>query len=179
MQKIKDIPLTKAYRLLAHGPTVMITSFDGEKHNACTVAWLTLYNTDPPQIIAVISPEHKTYQNILKTLECVINIPTVPQKDLVKMVGSKSGFKVDKMKHIDAFESKDVKPLRIAGCCGWLEAKLIGVAFEDRPEILLFEAVSAAAPEDALTEDFLLNIERYPTLHHLGEKVFGICSQKI
>jgi len=54
MSQLIDVDLAKCYRLLNHGPTVLVTScFDG-KHNVMAAAWAMPLDFDPPKILVVI-----------------------------------------------------------------------------------------------------------------------------
>ena len=178
MNEIVEIPTQYAYRLINNGTTVIITSFDGESHNGCTVAWITNLQKDPSMFIAVIGKRHKTFENIKLTKECVINIPTIDQKDLIMKLGTESGHKKDKMSGLSTIESKYIKPLRIDGSSAWIEARFIDQPTEVEYSAWIFKTLGAFALKDAISENYEFNIKKYPTLHHLGGSAFGICKEK-
>lgn len=164
-----EIPLENAYRLLGNGPLSMLSTFDGEIHNVSTVAWTTPESKSPPRFIAIVGESHKTHSNILKTKECLINIPHAGQKDLVLKMGSSSGHDHDKLQGIPTIDAKKIKAKAVSGVIGWLETKLIRAD----GHILQFEAIAAYALDDAFNKEWSLNVNKYPTLHHLGGSSFA------
>lgn len=176
MKKLTRIPLTKSYKLVNHGPVVIITTFDGKKHNAAPIAWLMPLDFDPPRFAAVISSGHKTFKNLMKTKECVINIPTSGQVGLVSRLGSVSGHKVDKMKGIPSFPARKVKAMKIEGCVAWIEAKLEKI-ISPKWDLLLLKGVDTSATPGAVDGKYEYLLKKYQTIHHLGGKSFGACQR--
>lgn len=181
--KLMEIKNEEAYKLINHGPTVIVTTFDGQgKHNAATIAWTSPLDMAPAKFIAVISKEHKTFANLDKTKECVINIPSYKNKELVLALGAKSGFTADKLKNVKTSPSSNVKPARIDSCIAFIEAKFLKAESNVEADLLVFEVVSAFVREDAVRgngKNFMLDVEKYPTLHHLGGKNFAVCDRII
>ena len=48
------VPLPKAYRLLNHGPTVLVSSAHGGRRNVMAAAWNMPLDFDPPKVAVVI-----------------------------------------------------------------------------------------------------------------------------
>ena len=48
------IPLTHAYRLLNHGPTVLVSSTHGGRRNVMAAAWNMPLDFQPPKVAVVI-----------------------------------------------------------------------------------------------------------------------------
>lgn len=179
---IKEIPIKKAYRLINHGPTVVITTYDGNYHNGATIAWITPIEMDPPLFLTSISNTHKTYKNIEATKEAVVNIPVLGQEKLLIYLGTVSGNEVkDKLKEVETFPSKYVKPLRIAGCAAWIETKLEDKIYikEIEHNLLILRGCGAFVRDDLISRGYILNIEQVQTLHHLGGKYFGVVTKKL
>ncbi|MBF0361144.1 MAG: flavin reductase family protein [Oligoflexia bacterium] len=167
-QKIKKIPLKHAYKLLGHGPTVLISSRDGVTDNLCSVSWIMPFDFDPPLIGAVIERTHKTFDNICKNKECIINIPVIDQLDIVKKMGTISGHKKDKTKGLSLQTGYHVSCKRLEGCCAWIEARFKKHKATDDFDLMIFEVLDVYAPKDTLTKKFTIDINKCPTIHHLG-----------
>lgn len=46
------VPLPKSYRLLNHGPTVLVTSAAGRRRNVMAAAWAMPVDFDPPALFS-------------------------------------------------------------------------------------------------------------------------------
>jgi flavin reductase (DIM6/NTAB) family NADH-FMN oxidoreductase RutF len=169
-----DVPLPKAYKLVNHGPVTVLSTFDGKVHNAAPVAWLMSADFDPPLFVAVISSGQKTHKDLIATGECVINVPVVGQVDLVRRLGSTSGNDAPKLENEPLFASEQVGAAKIAGCSAWIEAKLEEVISPAR-EVYLLRGVHAMARRSAVSDRWQYDVAAWPTLHHLGAKVFAVC----
>lgn len=91
MQKTKTIDLQKAYRLLNHGPTILVSSSHNGKQNIMAAAWNVPLDFDPPKIIVVIDKKTYTRELIEASGTFAINVPCVAQIDTVQKVGTSSG----------------------------------------------------------------------------------------
>lgn len=60
MNKI-PLPLREVYRLLEHGPTVLVTSARNGRANVMTMSWHMIVNFDPPIVACVISNRDYTF----------------------------------------------------------------------------------------------------------------------
>lgn len=60
-------------KLITHGVYV-ISVAHGKEQNAFTAAWLMQVSFKPPQIAFSISPEHYSYQLLIKGGGCVVNV---------------------------------------------------------------------------------------------------------
>ncbi len=177
-----NIPLDKAYRMVNHGPLVMVSTVSPHGiPNACTVAWSCTFEKMPPRFLLVISSGHKTWKNIMETGDLVINIPTVEYLDAVMYLGNESGNHQDKISlgKVAIRPATVVKAPLLAGCAAWIECRLVdpphGVPMggrdkEKRP--IMVEAVAASSVEGFMTKNWNVDVMRHPTLHHLGGNMF-------
>ena len=72
---IQDVPLPQAYRLLNHGPTVLVSSAAGARRNVMAAAWCMPLDFDPPKIVVVIDKSTFTRELISASGEFAINVP--------------------------------------------------------------------------------------------------------
>jgi flavin reductase (DIM6/NTAB) family NADH-FMN oxidoreductase RutF len=86
------IALSKAYRLLNHGPTILVSASHSGKQNIMAEAWNMLLDFDPPKICVVIDKNTFTCTLIEGAGTFAINVPCVAQIDLVQKLGSTSGW---------------------------------------------------------------------------------------
>jgi flavin reductase (DIM6/NTAB) family NADH-FMN oxidoreductase RutF len=121
------VELSKAYRLMNHGPTVIVTSHHGGRSNIMSAAWSMPLDFDPPKVAVVIDKSTFTRGLIEASGEFVLNIPSRAQARLTVDVGSESGSGVDKFAAhaIATTPGTKVQAPLVEGCLGWLECRLI------------------------------------------------------
>jgi len=181
MSDFVELDLARAYRLINHGPVVMVSTTDGETANACTVAWCAPASRAPARIALTLGRGHKTYENLVATKECVINVPTVDSLGEVMVCGKKTGHDGDKLgpAGIEVLPSSRVGAPRLARCAAWLECELVAPPQAEGPSIVLVEAVLAETLPGVIDGDGHFDVERFPTLHHLGGSRFTVAGRVV
>ena len=118
---------SKAYRLMNHGPTVIVTSHHGGRSNIMSAAWSMPLDFDPPKVAVVIDKSTFTRGLVEASGEFVLNIPSRAQARLTVDVGNESGANVDKFEAhgIAVAAGAKVQAPLVEGCLGWLECRLI------------------------------------------------------
>jgi flavin reductase (DIM6/NTAB) family NADH-FMN oxidoreductase RutF len=174
--ELQQLELNMAYRLIGHGPTVLISTTDGSTPNACAVAWVMPASKNPPRFALRIGERHKTYANLMATKTCVINLPSVETLDTVMLCGRKTGNKVDKLgdAKIALEPAKKVAAPRLADCVAWIECELKGSMELDGSNLVLVEAVWVACKKGVMRDDGHMDVLAFPTLHHLGGGLFSV-----
>jgi flavin reductase (DIM6/NTAB) family NADH-FMN oxidoreductase RutF len=174
----REIPLDMAYRLINHGPVVLVSTFYKGRSNVCTAAWVT--PVDSAILAVVISSENYSFRCIKGTGEFVIN---VPNRSLVKKVvacGSESGEQCDKFAKfgLTSLPARKVKAPLIGECIGHLECKVI--RGEDRLakkyDLFLSRVVAASVERGLFRRTWNVKDPRARTLHHLGGNAFSVPS---
>lgn len=145
------VPLNRAWRLLNHGPVTMISSAAGERRNVMAAAWVMALDFDPSKLAAVIAQDAWTRELVDASGECVVQVPTAAQADLVWTVGSVSGREVDKFAAygIATAPASVVAAPLVEGCVAWLECKVVpepGIA--ERYDLFVLETVAAWADDE-------------------------------
>ena len=166
---LKNIKPEIAYRLINHGPVVLITTSDKNgKPNIMTLAWLTVVNSEPPLIAIAMGEQAYSQKLIKKTKEFVVNIP---DKKLIKKVlycGSVSGKNTNKFKNANftAIPSQKISPPKIKECFAHLECKVIN-QYKYGDVILFVSKIVYADADDKFFDEYL-KTEKIKTIHHLG-----------
>lgn len=173
---LQTLELSRCYRLLNHGPAVLLSTSDGARTNACAVAWIMPAELDPPRFAVVLDHESKTYANLQLVAECVINVPTVDALSELLVCGTRSGHDEDKLAvaGIATTPSRAVRPARLTCAAAWIEARVLGEPEAAGTSVLLLEALCAEARPGVIDADGLWDVVRYPTLHHLGSHRFAV-----
>jgi hypothetical protein len=91
-----SVPLRRAYKLINHGPTTLITSAAGGRRNVMAAAWVMAVDYDPAKLVAVIAADTFTRTLIEQSGEFVVNVPTLKLIDVVYAAGQRSGEDDDK-----------------------------------------------------------------------------------
>ncbi|MBV8634286.1 MAG: flavin reductase, partial [Burkholderiaceae bacterium] len=79
MQERLPVELEKSYRLLNHGPTVLVSSSSGGRQNVMAAAWSMPLDFSPPKVVVVIDRNTLTRELVEGSGEFVLNIPTREQ----------------------------------------------------------------------------------------------------
>ena len=166
---LKNIKPEIAYRLINHGPVVLITTSDKNgKPNIMTLAWLTVVNSEPPLIAIAMGKQAYSQKLIKKTKEFVVNIP---DKKLIKKIlycGSHSGKNTNKFKNtlLTPIPSEKIIPPKIKECFAHIECKVIN-RYKFSDVTLFISKIIYADVEEKFFDEYL-KTEKIKTIHHLG-----------
>lgn len=177
---MKTADTTQAYRLLNHGPTVLISSAHNGERNIMAAAWVCALDFTPPKITAVIDKKTHTRALIEASGSFAINIPCVAQIELVKRVGSCSGRDFadsDKFKefNLPTFTAQQIEAPLLEGCVAWLECKIIPEPHNQNTYDLFIAEVVAAYADERVFSDGRWHFEGHDelrTLHHVAGGAF-------
>jgi len=180
---ISPVELSKAYRLLNHGPTVLVSSAHGEKRNVMAAAWNMPLDFEPPKIAIVIDKNTFTRELLEASGSFAINVPCHAQAEMVVKVGSSAGRELlgkDEDNKFSAFNlptfaaSKIDAPL-LEGCVAWLECKVISELHIQVAYDLFVAEVVAAWADDRVFSDGRWHFDGHDelrTIHHIAGGVF-------
>lgn len=160
-----DFPVNEVRRYLEPGPIVMVSSRWQGATNIMTLGWHTILEFSPSLVGLMISSGNHSHHMILKSRECVINLPTTDLTDTVVGVGNISGAEIDKFARfaLTAQDAAKVDAPMVGECHANFECRLHDDALVDKYNFFIFEVVKArAAPSPKHPE----------TLHYTGEGVF-------
>ena len=170
---LAPVPLAKAYRLLNHGPTVLVSAAHGDRRNVMAAAWAMAVDFEPCKVAVVLDKQTWTRELLEAAGSFVLNVPCMAQVDLVQTVGNTTGREVDKFAAygIETLAGEQVAVPRVAGCVAWLECRLLPEAHnQERYDLFLGEVVAAQADTRVFREghwDFA-GQDRLRTLHHVA-----------
>ena len=126
--EIASVLLEKAYRLINHGPTVLVSARHDGVDNVMAAAWACALDYSPPKLTVVLDKSAKTRELVEKSGRFVIQVPTMTQLKLTHELGTHSLFsEPEKLMHAGAklFEIDDYDQPFVTGCSAWLACKLI------------------------------------------------------
>ena len=154
LSHIHPVELAKAYRLLNHGPTVLVSAAADGYRNIMAAAWAMPLDFAPPKVAVVLDKSTWTRRLLELSGEFVLQVPTVSQVDLTEALGSSSGQSLAEQQGTDKFEAFGLEtfagtaigaPL-LAGCAAWLECRLLPEPpIQQTYDLFLGEVVAAHA----------------------------------
>jgi len=179
----QPVELSHAYRLLNHGPTVLVTSAHGERQNIMAAAWNMPLDFDPPKIAIVIDKNTYTRELIEASGSFGINVPCRRQKDIVMKVGSSSGRELlgkdqsDKFTTfgLTTFAGSQIAVPMLEGCAAWLECKVIAEPHNQTTYDLFLAEVVVAWADERVFSDGRWHFEGHDelrTLHYIAGGTF-------
>ncbi len=169
---MKDLPLSKVYRLLEPGPVVLLTTSRAGRANVMTMSWHMMVEFEPPTIACVVSRADYSHAALRATKECVIAVPSVELAAKVVEVGNCSGGDVDKFAafQLTPIAGKHVAAPLLAECFANVECRVIDTRLTNKFDIFVLEALKAwidPARENA------------KTIHHRGFGEFVVDGETI
>ncbi len=175
-ESILPVDLPKSYRLLNHGPTVLVSARHGGVQNVMAAAWACVLDYAPvPKLTVVIDKATATRELVEQAGEFVIQVPTVAQAQLTNDVGTwslkdtpdklaKAGVKLFEM---DGFDLPFVE-----GCSAWLACKLIPEPHNQKTYDLFIGEIVAAWADDRVFQNGHWMFEtagpEWRSLHHVA-----------
>lgn len=172
---IAEVPLEKAYRLINHGPTVLVSAQHEETRNVMAAAWACALDFSPPKVTVVLDKIAKTRELVERSGLFVIQVPTVAQLQLTRDVGSVS-LQEDpqKLAHsgVELFSTSGHDVPFVAGCSAWLACKLLPEPHNQSTYDLFIGEVVAAWADTRVFSDGHWHFERahpdFRSLHYIA-----------
>ncbi|MFZ6769993.1 flavin reductase family protein [Undibacterium sp. Di26W] len=146
---IEPVDLKKAYRLINHGPTVLVSARHGGIDNVMAAAWACGLDFAPPKLTVVLDKTAKTRELVEKSGSFMIQVPTVAQLQLTHEVGTHSRFtEPDKLVNagVQLFSVEGHDLPFVAGCSAWLACRLmVEPGNQEKYDLFIGEVVGAWA----------------------------------
>jgi flavin reductase (DIM6/NTAB) family NADH-FMN oxidoreductase RutF len=178
-EHLSPVELAKSYRLINHGPTVLVSSAHQGKANVMAAAWNMGLDFAPAKVCVVIDKKTLTRQFVEGSGEFVLNVPARQIARETLQVGSRSGREIDKFEHfnVGAFAADKVAAPLIAGCVAWLECKLIAEPHNQNTYDLFIGEVVAAHADSRVFQNGHWTYsdatdEQLQTLHYIAGNHF-------
>ena len=132
--------IKRAFTYLESGSVLLVTTNDGTKDNVMTISWQMVMDFTP-HIAITTGSWNESFETILKTKECCLNVPAFDLVETVVGVGTVHGSDCDKF---DTFglkkaKAKKVKAPVITNCLAAIECRLED--YIEQHGILVFKGV--------------------------------------
>ena len=125
---IKQVPLEKAYRLINHGPAILVSARHDGVDDVMAASWACALDFAPPKLTVVLDKATRTRALVEGSGRFVIQVPTAAQLQLTHTVGTHSLSDMpDKLARagVELFEFDGHDQPFVAGCSAWLACRLI------------------------------------------------------
>ena len=176
------VPLDKAYRLLNHGPTVLVSARHEGEHNVMAAAWACALDFAPPKVTVVLDKATRTRVLVEGSGLLALQLPTAGQAAMTVALGTDSAVTMpDKLlRHqVALFEAPGFALPLVEGCAAWLVCKLIPEPHNQQTYDLFIAEVVAAWADERVFRDGHWEFDSAPaelrTLHYVaGGQFFAI-----
>ena len=183
---IQSVPLAKAYRLLNHGPTVLVSAQHGDSVDVMAAAWACALDFSPAKVTVVLDKSTYTRVLIEQSGQFVLQIPTRDQAPMVLGVGTQ-GLQEhpDKLNaHGVQLFHHDAQPLPLVqGCSAWLVCRLLPEPHNHAAHDLFIGEVVAAYAEDEVFRDGHWHFEsadaKWRSLHYVAGGQFYVIGDSL
>lgn len=181
------VPLEKSYRLINHGPTVLVSAQHAGEDNVMSAAWACALDFAPPKVTIVLDKATRTRALVEGSGFFALQLPTVPQAAMTVGIGTDSaGTEPGKLaKHgVQLFHAPGYPAIPLVeGCAGWLICKLIAEPHNQQTYDLFIGEVVAAWADDRVFRDGHWLFESAPaelrTLHYVAGGQFYAIGESI
>ena len=180
------VPLDKAYRLLNHGPTVIVSAQHAGERNAMSAAWACALDLVPPKVTVVLDKATRTRALVEGSGLFALQLPTVPQAAMTVGIGTDSATTVpDKLaRHgVPLFDAPGFELPLVQGCAAWLVCRLIPEPHNQQTYDLFIGEVIAAWADDRVFRNGHWEFETAPdelrTLHYVAGGQFYAIGESV
>ncbi|HSM92533.1 MAG TPA: flavin reductase family protein [Anaeromyxobacteraceae bacterium] len=176
------LELRRSYRLLNHGPVVLVSAAAGGVDNLMPVAWSAPLDFEPARVALVLSAESRTRELIEASGELAISVPPASMLDALYEAGHVSGHDVDKWARcgFERLRADRVKAPLVAGCLAWLECQVIDRSLAAPYDLFVCEVV-AASVDDACFRggEWVFPDDARTTVHHMSAGSFFLTGRPV
>jgi flavin reductase (DIM6/NTAB) family NADH-FMN oxidoreductase RutF len=174
-EHMKVVERRKAFRLINHGPTVLVSARHDGIDNVMAAAWCCGLDIDPPKLTVVIDKIAQTRTLIEASGRFVIQVPTMAQLALTREVGTRSLYEEpDKLQKsgVSIFDVPGQSLPFVEGCSAWLACDLINEPHNQEAYDLFIGEVAEAWADDRVLRDGHWQFEtagpEWRSLHHVA-----------
>lgn len=166
------VELPKAYRLMNHGPTVLVSAAHEGRRNLMAAAWAMPLDFEPPKVAVVLDKSTYTRELVERSNHFALSIPCVAQARLVHWVGNRSGRGADKFAElgVQVLDEPGARSPLIGGCVAWLDCERLPQPEQEQRFDLFLGQVTGAWALDKVFNAGRWHFDGRPddlrTLHH-------------
>ena len=181
----RDVPLPQAYRLLNHGPTVLVSAAHEGRRNVMAAAWAMPLDFDPPKVTVVIDKSTFTRTLIEASGHFALSVPCRALVDATFAAGSLSGAqRADKFADcgLVPFAAQRIEAPLVEGCVAWLECRVIAEPHHQQAYDLFVAEVLAAQADERVFANGRWRADapaELHTIHHQAGGAFFVAGETV
>ncbi len=147
---LQPVELTKSYRLINHGPTVMVSAKADGIENVMSASWACALDFSPPKVTVVIDKIAYTRSLIEKSGWFALQVPFAEQAELVIAMGESRKENAQKLTQngVELFYQNGFDVPLVKGCAAYLVCKLIPEPHNHQAHDLFIGEVVGAWADD-------------------------------
>lgn len=184
---VQAVPLEKSYRLLNHGPTVLVSAEYNGVVDVMAAAWSCALEFSPAKVTIVLDKMTKTRELVEQSGYFVLQIPNFKQLKMTHQLGTTSLHgHADKLTQagVEIFYPKDQPSLPLVhGCNGWLLCKVISNEEQHVQHDLFIGEVLAAYADERIFKDghwqFATASKDWYSLHYMAGGTFYLIGEEV
>lgn len=172
---LAPVDLQKAYRLINHGPTVLVSARHAGVDNVMAAAWACALDFAPPKLTVVLDKSTRTRELVERSGHFVIQVPTAAQLRLTHAVGTYSlASEPDKLARsgVELFAMAGHDLPFVAGCSAWLACRLLPEPHNQSAYDLFIDEVTGAWADTRVFSNGRWHFEdadpAWRSLHHVA-----------
>jgi flavin reductase (DIM6/NTAB) family NADH-FMN oxidoreductase RutF len=146
---LAGVDLAKCYRLLNHGPTVLVSARHRGTADVLAAAWTCALDFSPPKVTVVLDKQTRTRELVEASGCFALQVPNVRQLAMTQALGTHSLHALpDKLARfgVELFEPDGTTAPLVAGCSAWLACRVLPEPHnQQRHDLFIGEVVAAWA----------------------------------
>lgn len=185
-QNLLSVELPKAYRLLNHGPTVLVSAQHEQDTDVMAAAWACALELTPAKVSVVLDKSTKTRQLVEQSGYFALQVPCFAQLDMVHQLGTISKFDhPDKLANCktELFYKDGLEVPLVDGCIAWLICKVIPEPHNQQNHDLFIGSVIAAWADSRVLRDGHWHFEDIDkslrSLHYIAGGTFYLIGEEV
>lgn len=180
------VPLEKAYKLLNHGPTILLSARHQGVDNVMAAAWACALDFSPPKLTVVIDKMTKTRELVEGSGYFVVQVPSAQLAQFTYDVGHQSlRDNANKLAdcQVQLFSDSAIDCPLVEGCIAWLACRLIPEPHNQQHYDLFIGEVIHAWADSRVFSKGTWHFESAPaelrSLHYIAGGDFYAIGEKI
>ncbi|MGX5024806.1 flavin reductase family protein [Enterobacter sp. UPMP2060] len=172
---IKAVDLSRAYRLINHGPATLVSAQHEGTENVMAASWVCALDYQPARLTVVLDKAAYTRKLIEHSRAFVIQVPVASQAALVYRLGTHTRHsEQDKLVKagISLFTLPGLNVPLVSGCAAWLYCELIPEEHNQKTYDLFIGEIKAAWADSRVFRDGHWQFEHLPadwkSLHYIA-----------
>ena len=181
------VALDKCYRLMNHGPTVLVSAQHNGVNNVMAAAWACVLDYgEAPKVTVVLDKSTCTRELIEASGHFALQLHCVAQANLTVAVGTHSAHEMpDKLDQLGVkiFTAPGHEMPLVQGCVGWLVCRLLPEPHNQNTYDLFIGQVEAAWADERVSSQGRWHSDTAPdelrTLHHAAGGQFIVAGTTV